>query len=188
MDSFLKTIEANLKNKSAVLELGCGSGELINAVAQKFGYLRKIVAVDFFNRPEKLNGKVEFIKQDIEQLDLPGKFDLVILNQVFEHMKNPLGLLVNLKKNLNPHGRVLIVVPNRYGFNNEARVYLPEHGRHYFLWDKESLEYSLNRIGFTCRFYNLYTAASRNLLVRYLPALLRLQNPNLTCIAMPDEL
>ena len=188
MDSLLHTVAINLKNKSAVLELGCGSGELINAIAERFDGLNKIVAVDFFNRPEKLDKKVEFIKQDIENLNLSGTFDLVILNQVLEHIKNPLGLLTNIKKNLNPYGRVLIVVPNRRGFNNEARVYLPEHGKHYFLWDRESLEYSLNRIGFTCRFYNLYTAASHNVFLKYLPVIFRLQNPNLACVAMVDEL
>ena len=186
MDNLLHTVAVNLKNKSAVLELGCGSGELINAIAEKFGDLNKIVAVDFFNRPENLNKKVEFIKQDIENLDLSGTFDLVILNQVLEHIKNPLGLLENLKRNLNPHGRILIVVPNRYGFNNEARAYWPEHGKHYFLWDRESLEYSLNRIGFACRFYNLYTAASHNFFLKYLPIIFRLQNPNLACVATVD--
>lgn len=188
MDSLLHTVAINLKNKSAVLELGCGSSELINAIAGRFNGLEKIVAVDFFNRPEKLDKKVEFINQDIENLNLSSTFDLVILNQVLEHIKNPLGLLINLKKNLNPHGRILIVVPNRYGFNNEARVYWPEHGKHYFLWDRESLEYSLNRIGFACRFYNLYTAASHNAFLKYLPVILRLQNPNLACVAMIDDL
>ncbi|PIR44964.1 MAG: hypothetical protein COV10_02030 [Candidatus Vogelbacteria bacterium CG10_big_fil_rev_8_21_14_0_10_51_16] len=187
MDSLLHTIASNLKNKTAVLELGCGSGELINAIAERFTGLSKIVAVDFFNRPEKLNEKVEFVKQDLENLNLSGTFDLLILNQVLEHIKNPLGLLINLKKNLNPRGRILIAVPNRYGFNNEARVYWPEHGKHYFLWDRESLEFSLNRVGFAIRFYNLYTAASHNVFLKYLPILLRLQNPNLTCVATLDE-
>ena len=186
MDSLLHTVAINLKNKSTVLELGCGSGELINAIAEKFSGLNRIVAVDLFDRPEKLDRRVEFIKQDIEKLDIPGSFDLVILNQVLEHIKNPLGLLTNIKKILNPHGRILIVVPNRRGFNNEARVYWPEHGKHYFLWDRESLEYSLNRIGFACRFYNLYTAASHNIFLKYLPVLLRLENPNLACVAMVD--
>ena len=187
MDSLLHTVAINLKNKSAVLELGCGSGELVNAIVERFNSLDKIVAVDFFNRPEKLDKKIEFIKQDIENFNLSGGFDLVILNQVLEHIKNPLGLLENLKINLNPHGRILIVVPNRRGFNNEARVYWPEHGKHYFLWDRESLEYSLNRIGFTCRFHNLYTASSHNIFLKYLPFILRLQNPNLACVAMIDQ-
>lgn len=186
MDNLLRMVAINLKNKSTVLELGCGSGELINAVAEKFDGLKKIVAVDFLNRPDNLNSKIEFIRQDLENLDLSGGFDLVILNQVLEHVKNPLGLLINIKKNLNLHGRILIVVPNRRGFNNEAKVYWPEHGKHYFLWDRESLEYSLNRIGFACRFYNLYTAASHNVFLRYLPVILRLENPNLACVAMVD--
>jgi len=188
MDNLLKLVAINLKNKSSLLELGCGSGELINAITERFSDLDKIVAVDFFNRPEKLNKKVEFIKQDIETLNIPGSFDLVVLNQVLEHIKDPLGLLTNIKKNLNSYGRILIVVPNRYGFNNEARVYWPEHGKHYFLWDRESLEYSLNRIGFACRFYNLYIAASHNVFLKYLPVILRLENPNLACVAMVDRL
>ncbi len=187
MDNLLHLTAINLRNKASVLELGCGSGELINAIASKFSYLNKIVAIDFFNRPEKLDKKIEFIKQDIENLNIADSFDLVILNQVLEHVKNPLGLLTNIKKNLNRHGRILIIVPNRFGFNNEARVYNPEHGKHYFLWDKESLEYSLNRIGFACRFYNLYTAASHNVFLKYLPVIFRLQNPNLACVAMVDD-
>lgn len=187
-DNLLTIVGANLRNKSALLELGCGSGELINAIAKKFNNLDKIVAVDFFNEPEELNKKVQFIKQDLEKLNITEQFDLIVLNQVLEHIKDPLGLLATIKKNLNPRGRILIVVPNRYGFINEARVYLPEHGKHYFLWDKESLEFSLNRMGFTCRFYNLYVAASHNIFLRYVPTLLRLQNSNLTCIAMVDDL
>lgn len=185
-DNLLTVIGANLRNKSALLELGCGSGALINAIAEKFKYLDTIVAVDFFNEPNTLSKKVKFVKQDLEDFHMTDHFDLIILNQVLEHIKDPLGLLATLKGNLNPHGRILVVVPNRHGFGNEARVYLPEHGKHYFLWDEESLEYSLNRIGFTCRFYNRYTAASHNILLRYMPALLRIQNPNLTCIAMVD--
>mgnify|MGYP000868705319 CR=1 FL=1 len=187
MDNLLNIVKGNIKNKTAVLELGCGNGELINAIAESIPHLKKVVAVDYFHKPEKLHSKVEFVQHDLENLNIQDGFDLVIMNQVFEHMKNPLGLMLEIKKILNPFGRVLIVVPNRFGFNNEARVYMPEHGKHYFLWDKESLEYSLNRIGFLCRFYNLYTAASHNIFLKYIPTLLRLQNPNLTCVAMLDE-
>jgi 2-polyprenyl-3-methyl-5-hydroxy-6-metoxy-1,4-benzoquinol methylase len=132
-------INSYLKDKTAVLELGCGNGVLINKIAQDNPHLKLITAMDYYNDTAKLLPSVQFIKQDLEEFSIEGKYDLVVLNQVFEHMKNPLGLLEKIKKNLNRHGRVLIVVPNRDGFNNEARVYLPEHGKHYFLWDKEVL-------------------------------------------------
>ncbi|MFA6339055.1 MAG: class I SAM-dependent methyltransferase [Candidatus Paceibacterota bacterium] len=189
MESILKIISKSLSgdNKKTVLELGCGNGNLINAVAREFPNLEKIVAIDFYNEPKNLSSKVKFVKQDIENLNLDQTFDFVIINHVFEHIKNPLGLIERIKKILNKNGRILIVVPNRKGFNNEARVYLPEHGKHYFLWDQESLQFSLERLGFTCRFHNLYGAGSHNLLLKYIPILLRIQNPNLTCVAMLEN-
>ena len=187
MEQLIHVIKDNSKKGSNILELGCGNGNLINAVAERLPEAGRIVAVDFYNQPEHLHAKVEFIKQDLEQFDISGTFDLVILNQVLEHIINPLGLLLKIKKILNKHGRILIVVPNRNGFGNEARVYLPEHGKHYFLWDVESLQFSLERLGFACRFYNRYTAASHSLILRYIPMLLRIENPQITCVAMKDE-
>jgi SAM-dependent methyltransferase len=180
-------INSYLKDKTAVLELGCGNGHLINKIANDNPHLKSIVAIDYYNDSAKIDPPVKFIKQNLEEFYLDEKFDLVILNQVFEHIINPLGLLQKIKKNLNKHGRVLIIVPNRYGFNNEARVYLPEHGKHYFLWDKESLQFSLEKLGFVCRFHNLYVAGSHNFFMRYIPTLLRIQNPQLTCMAMLDD-
>ena len=187
MNQLLAVVRDNLKKDGNILELGCGNGHLSRAIAEEIPEAGKMVAIDFYNQPEGLPEKVRFLKQDLENLAIEGKSDLVILNQVFEHIKNPLGLLLTIKKSLNRHGRILIVVPNRYGFGNEARVYLPEHGKHYFIWDKESLEFSLERIGFRCRFYNMYTAASHQGILKYLPMLLRIQNPNLTCVAMLDD-
>ena len=186
MDSLLKIIDGYLPRSSSVIELGCGDGTLINAIAARKAPLKRLVAVDFFNAPSTLALGVEFIKHDLEQFSLKGPFDLVILNQVFEHMKDPLGLIERIKKELAPNGKILIAVPNRRGFGNSARVYMPEHGKHYFLWDSESLEYSLNRLGLVCRFYNLYSAGMNHPLLRYIPMLLRLQNPNLICLAMKD--
>jgi SAM-dependent methyltransferase len=186
MDELLKIIDKNLCGGKKVLELGCGAGDLIRAFAARHPETDGIAAVDYFNAPQNLPPQVKFIKQDLERLELTGSFDLIIINHVLEHIKDPLGLLGRAKKLLAEHGRILIVVPNRRGFGNEARVYLPEHGKHYFLWDRESLEFSLNRMGFTCRFFNLYAAASHGHFLKYLPMLLRIQNPNLTCIAMPD--
>lgn len=186
MNEILKIIDKNLHGEKRVLELGCGDGDLIRAFAAHHPEAAEIVAVDYFNTPQNLPARIKFIKRNLDQLELEGNFDLIIINHVLEHIKNPLGLIERAKKILARHGRILIVAPNRLGFGNEARVYLPEHGKHYFIWDRESLEFSLNRLGLTCRFYNLFVAASHNSFLKYIPALLRIQNPNLTCIAMVD--
>lgn len=186
MNEILKIIDKNLHGGKRVLELGCGDGDLIRVFAARHPEVAEIVAVDYFNAPQNLPARIKFIKQDLERLELAGSFDLIIINHVLEHIKNPLGLMELAKKLLAKYGRILIVTPNRRGFNNEARVYLPEHGKHYFIWDRESLEFSLNRLGLTCRFYNLFVAASHNSFLKYIPTLLRIQNPNLTCVAMMD--
>jgi SAM-dependent methyltransferase len=189
MESLLKIIDGFLKNsdRRSLLELGCGNGELLNLVANRYPNLNTIVGVDFYNEPKNLNPKVKFVSQDLENLQLNQTFDLVVMNHFFEHIKNPLGLIEKIKTILNKNGRILIVVPNRKGFNNEAKIYLPEHGKHYFLWDKESLQFSLEKLGFVCRFHNLYSAGSHGGVLQYIPALLGIQNPNLICMAMLDS-
>ena len=67
MDSLLNTIGANIRGKSSLLELGRGSGDLVNTIAENFGDLERIVAVDYFNKPERLNERVEFIKNNTSQ-------------------------------------------------------------------------------------------------------------------------
>ena len=128
MHPLLKIAKNFLKDGCNVLELGCGDGQFINAIAESDIKLGKMVAVDYFNEPRELNPKVKFVKQNLEEFSIDGQFDLVILNHVLEHIKNPLGLVEKIKLRLNKHGRILIVVPNRRGFGNEAKVYLPEHG------------------------------------------------------------
>jgi len=185
METLLKIANKYINSGSRVLELGCGGGNFIRAVA-KDNPEASAVCIDYYNEPKDLPPSVRFIKQNLEEFELEEKFDLIIINHVLEHIKNPLGLLEKAKKKLNKNGKILIVVPNRDGFGNEARVYLPEHGKHYFLWDRESLQYSLERLGFVCRFHNLYVAGTHNIFLKYIPALLRIKNPNLICIAMLD--
>jgi SAM-dependent methyltransferase len=187
MNPILKIAVSTLTDTGSVLEIGCGGGEYINELAQLKRNLSRIVAVDLYRQPEHLNPKIEFIQADVRALTVEGRFDLIVMKHTFEHMKDPLGTIEKLKGLLNKHGKILIEVPNRRGLGNEAKIYIPEHGKHYFIWDRDSLEYSLERVGFRCRFFNLYRAGTQNAFIRYIPALLRIQNPNLICLAMLDD-
>ena len=56
----------------------------------------------------------EFLAADIETANLcfSRKFDAIVLADVLEHVRHPLGLLVELRKYLSENGRFIISVPN----------------------------------------------------------------------------
>ncbi|MBU1046189.1 class I SAM-dependent methyltransferase [Patescibacteria group bacterium] len=172
-----------IKDGNRVMEIGCGNGNIINMLSSNSVKLDKIVAIDRL-RPKNINKNVEFFEGDIENFQTKEKFDLVILKHVLEHIKDPIGLLEKIKQMLNDYGKILIVVPNRYGYENEAKVYLPEHGKHYFLWDRESLQFTLEKLSFACRFHNQFVELDNNIFIRILPKLFRVQNSEIVCVAM----
>ncbi len=183
MEPTIKILDPILSNAENVLELGCGTGRLVNEMVRRYPNLQKIVAIDIFKAPQINDPKITFQLQNLDQANIQGTYDLIIINQVLEHMKNPLGLIESITKNLSPKGKIFIAVPNRYGFRNSARLFHTDEGKHYFLWDKEGLEFSLDKLGMTCTFIHLYEAPTKGGLLRHLPKLLRIQNPNLMCFA-----
>ncbi len=95
-----------------VLELGCGNGELLAALNPKVG-----VGVDFSAEmislaSERLPG-LSFIQANAEEFTSEEKFDIVILSDILNEVWDVQELLENVKKLLNPNGRLLINVHSR---------------------------------------------------------------------------
>lgn len=97
----------------AVLDVGCGDGFLLAQLTAHF-QLREAVAQDVHLTPElavelALPG-VEFI-QELDQLR-GRRFDLVLLLDVLEHVRDPVALLTRLwREHLATGGWVLVTVP-----------------------------------------------------------------------------
>ncbi len=143
---WLKT--KNLNNKSRILDVGCGSGEL----------LLKLSNEGFRN----LSGVDPFIKEDIfykcgitiykKQLsDVTDKYDLVMLHHAFEHMDKPGEILTTINRILNPGGAVVIRIPivdsmawEKYGVN-WVQLDAP---RHFFLHTNKSMQILSRQTGF----------------------------------------
>lgn len=114
-DLILKLIKPN----SNILDIGCSKGYLACQLKKK-GCI--ITGIDN-NKEDLLSAKKECNKTillDISREKITGKYDIIILGDILEHLQDPLTLLKSLKKNLKEKGYILISVPN--GVNIYARI------------------------------------------------------------------
>ena len=107
-----KVIKLVGKNKK-VLEVGCGAGRL-TAVFRKNNNSVTIVDVDEASIHQARQYADRFFVADIESADINFEdgFDVIALIDVLEHLKNPLKVLLKLKRYLSKGGYFVISVPN----------------------------------------------------------------------------
>jgi len=95
-----------------VLNVGCGSGFLAARVAA-LGY--RVVGIDVYDSAEARRSCDEFQVCDLEHtfgIDKGRRFDLIVLADVLEHVRNPEEVLLRARQHLKPNGRVLASTGN----------------------------------------------------------------------------
>jgi methionine biosynthesis protein MetW len=109
---YYPTIIKLVRPNTHVLDIGCGKGGLLQ-------YLRDTidcrvtgldVSDDAVTACKEKN--IEAIKCDVEEDDIPGTYDVIILSAILEHLIDPLEVLYKLRDNLNDNGELIIGVPN----------------------------------------------------------------------------
>jgi SAM-dependent methyltransferase len=105
-----------------LLDVGCGPGYFLEAVCKRFPDL-KATGLDL--SPSALRCAAarlpdsEFVLADAHDPPFsPGYFDVLLLNNVLEHLPAPLVLLGRLRRILSPGGCLVISTPSRYRFEN----------------------------------------------------------------------
>jgi len=99
-----------------ILDVGCGEGHFAALVAQAGN---RVVGIDLLPEAEKAAAMEQYIPADLDA-GLSGArralgerdFDLVLLQDVLEHLRSPETMLEDCKRHLKPHGRVIVSVPN----------------------------------------------------------------------------
>ena len=107
-----KADKINTKKKTAILDVGCGTGEILSTLASKKGLI--LAGIDISPEiikiaSEKANRNIDFKIGDAEEL--PWKencFDLIICTYSFHHYPRPEIALREMQRVLKPKGQVMI--------------------------------------------------------------------------------
>jgi len=112
--SFIDDLPAN--PTARLLEIGCGNGDTA-AYARKTGKCGWCAGVELCQEPaaEAAKQLEQVLVGDLEQMDLPfplAHFDVLIMSEVIEHLRDPWAALRKLRPYLKPGARVAAGSPN----------------------------------------------------------------------------
>jgi SAM-dependent methyltransferase len=131
----------------AILDVGCGAGlQLMELLDCGFRNLRG--ADPFLRAPIDHGGMIRIGQERIEEIQ--GRFDLITLHHVFEHMAAPVAVLRQAAALLNPRGQILVRIPLA---DSEAALAYRENWvqldapRHFFLHTRRSMELAAAQAG-----------------------------------------
>ena len=112
--------------KLKILDLGCGEGHLTGVIKNQnieyevYGLDYSISAIEYANKnfPD-----IDFVVADAYHPPYEdGFFDVVICNNIWEHVPDPLRLLNGISRIINADGLLIISTPSRYRFGNVLRI------------------------------------------------------------------
>jgi SAM-dependent methyltransferase len=131
-----------------ILDIGCGAGVLTAAIRRRFS-TAAVLAIDasltaIISANEHFTG-IDFAVGDAFALPYsPGYFDVVVCNNIWEHVTEPLRLLESVRRVLAPGGVIVISTPNRYRLSNISRVLRGKPVT--FLSDHHVTEYTIGQV------------------------------------------
>jgi 2-polyprenyl-3-methyl-5-hydroxy-6-metoxy-1,4-benzoquinol methylase len=103
------------KNGTSILELGVGHGITTNIFSKYFDrhvVLEASLAVIENFRKRLPDCTAEIIHTLFEDFETEGKFDVIVLGFVLEHVDNPVEIMNYYRQFLAPKGKMFVTVPN----------------------------------------------------------------------------
>lgn len=134
----VRKLLAGLPAGARFLDIGCGDGQLLEAVKRQFPGL-EVHGLDWRFSPEvraRLAAMGIVLHESmLENAELPESgFDLVTMNQLIEHLWEPADCLRMVRRILAPQGRLALTTPNIDGYDRRffksglwGGYYFPRH-------------------------------------------------------------
>ncbi|TXH33598.1 MAG: class I SAM-dependent methyltransferase [Rhodospirillaceae bacterium] len=99
----------------ALLEIGCGTGYVLSALAQALPHARIVGSEIYANgldyAAQRLEGRAELFQMDATAIPFTDEFDLIAACDVLEHIDDDEQVLLEMHRALRPGGGLLLTVP-----------------------------------------------------------------------------
>ncbi len=137
---------AGVQYNDAILDVGTGNGSLLLDLF-KIGFTN-LTGIDPFIDKDQQYGAINIFKKGI--FETSGQFDYIMLHHAFEHMDEPLKVLLKLKELLKPGKFILIRIPlmGMYGWKTYGLDWVGlDAPRHIFIHTIKSIQLLANQSG-----------------------------------------
>lgn len=148
---FLEPLRASLRPNSRILDVGCGSGQLLTSFFNA-GYTNGLGVDPFLGEDLIYPNGLRIRKCTLREIE--GEFDLIMFHHSFEHIPDQDDTLDKVRALLSPQGWCVIRIPTVdcaawqiYG-TNWVQIDAP---RHFFLHSRRSLKQLAERNGLAIR-------------------------------------
>lgn len=160
----IKKIEKNA-SLGKLLDVGCALGDCVQ-IAKNRGWDAYGIELSSFAVSKAKKKKLKVFQGTLESAKLPSgvKFDVVMMQDVIEHVRQPIAELRRIRKMLKPGGIVFLVTPDIGGIWHRvlgSNWYHYKQGEHIMYFSQKSLTKALEVAGFsTPKAYKTYHVMS----------------------------
>ena len=146
-NEILECVDTILKKGKKLLDVGCGSGALMEFTESKFDEIHGCDISETALQKAKKRG-MRAICVNLNEAPLPyenDSFDGITCLEVIEHVLDPLWLLRDLQRALRPKGQLILTTPNIRYFRNLTKLIFkgefPHTTTDRFVWGGGHLHY-----------------------------------------------